>query len=143
VVRAVAQQMTAVGDQRLTLEGSGKRSIQPTPHNPRFPHPKSARLASHPRSSPSQRSSSHHLSPQGSWRPSQTEQLPSAHCLIAVCSTYLYAFGRYLMPSILKVKHRPEFRIWIRFRDLVERGIVLVDDLVDGRHDPCILDSPT
>lgn len=46
------------------------------------------------------------------------------------------------MPSVFEVEHCPEFSIRIRFRDLVERCIILIHDFVDRTHDSSVLDSP-
>lgn len=47
------------------------------------------------------------------------------------------------MTGIFKVEHCPEIGIGIRFRDLIQRRVILVDDLVDGRHHSRILYRPT
>ena len=46
--------------------------------------------------------------------------------------THFYALWGDLVAGVLEVEHGPEFSIRIRLADLVQRGIVLVDDLVDG-----------
>ena len=46
------------------------------------------------------------------------------------------------MPSVFEVEHCPEISIWIRFTDLIQWGIVLVDDLVYRGHDSGILNGP-
>lgn len=46
------------------------------------------------------------------------------------------------MSRVLEVKHGPELCVWVRFRDLIQRGIILVDDLVYGRDDSGVLDRP-
>jgi hypothetical protein len=40
------------------------------------------------------------------------------------------------------VEHSPEIGVWVRLRDLIERRIVLVDDLVDRASDSGVLDGP-
>lgn len=46
------------------------------------------------------------------------------------------------MSGIFEIEHRPELGVGIGFRDLVERRVVLIDDLVDGTHDARVLDRP-
>jgi hypothetical protein len=47
------------------------------------------------------------------------------------------------MPSILEIEHCPEFRIRIGFTDLIQRCIILIDDLVDWAHHSSVLNSPS
>lgn len=46
------------------------------------------------------------------------------------------------MPCVREVEHGPEVRVRIGFRDLVQRRIVRVDDLVDRRAHPRVFDGP-
>jgi hypothetical protein len=46
------------------------------------------------------------------------------------------------MSSVFEIEHCPKVGIGIRFRDLVQRRLVLVDYLVDRTHDSSVLYRP-
>ena len=46
------------------------------------------------------------------------------------------------MARVFEVEHGPEVGIRVRLRDLVQRSIVLINDLVNGRDDPSVLYCP-
>jgi hypothetical protein len=46
------------------------------------------------------------------------------------------------MSSVFKVKHCPEIGIRVRFRNLIKRCVILIDDLVDRTHNSSVLDRP-
>lgn len=46
------------------------------------------------------------------------------------------------MPSVRKVEHGPKVGVRVGFRDLVERRVIRVDDLVDRAPHARVLDRP-
>jgi hypothetical protein len=46
------------------------------------------------------------------------------------------------MSSVFEIEHGPEIGVWIGFRYLIKRCIVLINDLVDRTHDSSILNRP-
>jgi hypothetical protein len=71
--------------------------------------------------------------------------LPNFHQLWTLLDkplTHLYTPWRDLMSSVFEIEHCPEIGIWVGFRDLVQRCVILINDLVDGTHNSSVLDRP-
>ena len=46
------------------------------------------------------------------------------------------------MSRVLEVEHRPEVGVRVRFRNLIQGRVVLINDLVNGRDDSRVLYCP-
>lgn len=73
------------------------------------------------------------------WRPDRLAQV----CFVLASRTHLYTLRRDLMTCIREIEHCPEICVRVRFRDLVKRGIVRVDNFVDRRADTRVLNRPS
>jgi len=46
------------------------------------------------------------------------------------------------MSGVLEIEHRPKVGVWVGFRDLVQRCVILIYNLVDRTHNSGILNRP-